>query len=138
VVSVWKRLLNHRLTFEDLACFDVSAKERIEMIRNLSSSSFSDACGNEIQFVATISTGESVELSPGGRQRRVTSENVDEYCALMEFTLLHQFDRSLAAIREGLGQVIPLRVLRLFVPQELEVWPFYPVIYPDIYPYITR
>jgi hypothetical protein len=58
---------------------------------------------------------------PSGSCIRVTFANRGHYCDLVEQFRLHEFDAHVAAIKRGVGHVVPIRLLSLFTWKELEV-----------------
>ena len=58
--------------------------------------------------------GPAVEVEPGGRARRVDRGSRHAYCDAVERFRLKELDRQLAAMRRGLGCVVPLGRLQLF------------------------
>lgn len=50
----------------------------------------------------------------------MTAANRAEYCSLVENYRLHEFDVAIAAIRKGLSAIVPIQLLPLFTPSELE------------------
>jgi hypothetical protein len=72
-------------------------------------------------FVFSGSDGVERELgSFGGRKRMVTFANRIEYCDAVVAARLSEFDAAVIAIRKGLGEVVPLRMLMLFSALQLE------------------
>lgn len=92
--------------------------ERHEPITN--EADFRAAFG-DIFFVCNSSTGEEVELMAGGSTTRVTFANRKRYVKMAVDYRLHEFDLQVAAIRRGIGSVVPMPALRLFTWQELEI-----------------
>ena len=64
--------------------------------------------------------GPAVEVEPGGASRRVNFENRGVYCDAVEKFRLRELDRQLAAMRRGLGCVVPLSLLQLFTWKQVE------------------
>jgi hypothetical protein len=60
-------------------------------------------------------------LFPGGGDVGVTAENRAEYIGSVHHWIEHQFDEQIAAIRAGIGCVMPVELLRLLAWEELEV-----------------
>ena len=54
------------------------------------------------------------------RYPRVTSDNRGEYVKLALNFRLHEFDTSVACVREGMARVVPVPLLSLFTGYELE------------------
>jgi len=60
-------------------------------------------------------------LCPGGSAIDLTFDNRAEYCDLVERYHLHEFDQQAAAVRAGLGTIVPLHLLNLFTWDQLEM-----------------
>lgn len=81
---------------------------------------FENAVG-DLKFVATTSDGVEVELVPGGREKGVTIGNCQEFVRLMIEQRLHESDKALFAMRDGLASVLPATTLPLLTWSELEL-----------------
>jgi hypothetical protein len=66
-------------------------------------------------FVATSSTGREVELVTGARGIAVGAHNCREYVNMVAQFRLHEFDRAIDAIREGITAVVPGTYIYLYV-----------------------
>jgi hypothetical protein len=64
--------------------------------------------------------GPAEEVEPGGATRRVNFANRGVYCDAVEKFRLRELDRQLAAMRRGLGCVVPLSLLQLFTWKQVE------------------
>ena len=73
----------------------------------------------DLPFSTSSATGHEVALSPH-THRRITRDNRDLYLQLALHFRLHEFDPQVRAVRQGLGQVVPLPLLSLFTGAELE------------------
>lgn len=131
---VWKRLQGDVPGFSDLAGMDIEVAELVSSVRYCDRSLTLDGKTQEpvtteeefaisfagLSFTTTLLSGKTVELIPEGASTRVTLENRLRWCELMERTRTREFDTQIAAIRRGMGQVVPLRALALFTPAEVE------------------
>eukprot|EP01126_Amoeba_proteus_P036032 TRINITY_DN3652_c0_g2_i6.p2 TRINITY_DN3652_c0_g2~~TRINITY_DN3652_c0_g2_i6.p2 ORF type:complete len:217 (-),score=50.63 TRINITY_DN3652_c0_g2_i6:96-746(-) len=72
-------------------------------------------------FVVTLSDMTKQVLVPNGRQILLTFENKDQYVKLAERARLDEAKHQVNAIRDGLGDVIPLSLLNLLTPEDLEI-----------------
>ena len=61
-----------------------------------------------------------MELRPGGASQELSYANRFEWAALAEAYLLHECDEHVAALRQGLSQIVPLEALYLLTAAELE------------------
>lgn len=74
--------------------------------------------GLDMEFSAPGASGREVRLHP--LWGHVTAENCQEYVRLAIHMRLHEFDEQVAAMREGLSQVVPVPMLSLFTGPEME------------------
>jgi hypothetical protein len=131
---VWKLLAGSTPTHEDLVAIDDLYAEFIHTIRHcdkdftlnsephapiLNDAAFAEAFPG-LTFVVTTSAGTTVDVIPGGSGIPVTFSNRLKYCEAVAHYRLHEFDTQIAALRRGIGHIVPLRVLSLFTWQELE------------------
>jgi hypothetical protein len=72
-------------------------------------------------FVVADTIGGSVELVPGGAERRLTFADRRAYVSRAVEYRLSEFDAQCEAIRRGLVSVVPQRSLQLFTGVELEI-----------------
>ncbi len=132
---LWKPLVGQPLAEEDITAMDLLYGQMIHAIRHcdrdysldakphppITSDEAFEAAFPDMYFLTNASTGEVVELVPGGAKTRLTFSNRLRFCDLVVQYRLHEFDTQVAAIRRGLGRVVPLRALRLLTATELEV-----------------
>ena len=98
----------------------------LPMPGDLTDSEFVGACamGRSVEqygaiFVENGFSGE--ELIPNGKETMVTNDNVEKFLALARKFFLHDgIDFLLAAIRQGIDEVMPVDSLLLFTAQELK------------------
>jgi hypothetical protein len=133
---VWKAMVGERAAFSDLVRMDGKFAELLSDLRNCHVEGRTNAAGllkpvarGEDDFAATYGTltfavvatsGEEVELVPGGRELPVTFANRTRFCDAAERFRLHEFDVQLAALRRGLANVVPISALRTFTWSECE------------------
>ncbi|XP_048853239.1 probable E3 ubiquitin-protein ligase HECTD4 isoform X2 [Brienomyrus brachyistius] len=74
-------------------------------------------------FTYVTMTGEDVELCPGGRSLCVSWENKEVYARAVRALRLRELQNAecMAAVRAGLGSIIPLQLLTLLSPLEVEL-----------------
>jgi len=115
----WKSLVGVPTTTKDIEAIDChsisSLKEALEMDKETFSTSFFE------DFTAILSNGESVELVPGGKERKVSYEDREEYVELYKNKRLHESDTQMKAIWKGIRALVPCPLLSLFTPQDLEL-----------------
>ena len=63
-------------------------------------------------------SGKMMVVLPG--VPRVTASNRAHYCAEALRLRLHEFDRQVAAVRQGMAAVVPISIISLLTPRELE------------------
>ncbi|EQC37606.1 hypothetical protein SDRG_05200 [Saprolegnia diclina VS20] len=121
---VWKLLTHETLTIDDLEAIDSLVVSSMNSIRRIDSdgvdaNSFEDVIQ---ETFATLSTdNRTVPIVPGGDAIAVTFENRGAFADGVETYRLHEFDAAAKFLREGLGLVVPLQVLRLFSWREVEM-----------------
>ena len=72
-------------------------------------------------FVTLLTDGSEVELCSGGRKKKLTLENLEEYIKLLIQTRLSEFDVQMKAIKSGINLIIPDNVLFFMTWQELDL-----------------
>ena len=108
----------------DLREIDLCVAQAIDMLRNLdahgvSAEVFTDYFNDT--FVTRDSSGATAELCDGGSNRPVTYGNHLEFADSMERFRLQECAVQLAAMRRGIGSVVPAGILSLFTHRELEL-----------------
>ncbi|XP_043571193.1 probable E3 ubiquitin-protein ligase HECTD4 [Chiloscyllium plagiosum] len=75
------------------------------------------------KFSYIAMTGEEVELCPGGKNIAVTWDNKDAYASAIRNLRLQEIENTdcMTAVRAGLGSIIPLQLLTLPTPLEMEL-----------------
>ena len=105
---VWKQLLKEEVTMADLEGIDTYSSQVLRDLKNYArylSDEYFEA-GVDQYFTTVLSTGEEVPLCPEGDSKKVTKENVQEFCDLVLDVRRHEADQQVEAIREGFLQVI--------------------------------
>jgi hypothetical protein len=124
---VWKLLVGETPTFDDLMAIDSITCKFLDAVRNcelddiVDQDLFALKYGDKLRFVYTGSDGVERELIKGGKSVSVTFHNREDYCNMVIEARLSEFNKQIAAISRGLGEVVPLRVLQLFSWAQLEV-----------------
>jgi E3 ubiquitin-protein ligase HERC2 len=118
-----KLLVADQPVVEDLEGIDFSLVKSLDLLRTIESKGVDSALFRDT-FFETFTTNSSddrtVELVSHGATIDVTFETRHQYCDLVLQHRLHEFDRQAAAIREGLGTIVPLSLLSLFGWEQLE------------------
>eukprot|EP00656_Telonema_subtile_P016446 TRINITY_DN18688_c0_g1_i2.p1 TRINITY_DN18688_c0_g1~~TRINITY_DN18688_c0_g1_i2.p1 ORF type:complete len:580 (-),score=186.68 TRINITY_DN18688_c0_g1_i2:103-1842(-) len=121
---VWKKLVGQQVTLKDLKGFDFSAYQAMEQLQNLDALGVTEDIFEDVfdeTFTTHDSAGQEVELLPGGSCRSLTYANSGEFAALMAQTRIHESDRQVQAIKQGLATVVPVDLLQLWGWQDLEL-----------------
>ncbi len=121
---IWKLIAGELPTLQDLEDIDQPVVRNFLYDFRHIDETMDEATFN-VSFYETFTTisadGKSVkELVHGGADKAVTFENRHEYCDLVENFRLHEFDKQAAAVRAGLGTVVPVTALNLHSGEDLE------------------
>merc|ERR1712216_743398 len=124
---VGKNLVGQPVEESDLEDVDMSVVTLVKNIRRLKAAGDIDslqAILSEIRWTAHLSDETEVELRPNGRNTPVTVDTCEEFCDELVKCRLHESDRYLAAIRDGLASIIPAAVAPLFMgrDEDQDVW----------------
>jgi len=114
---IWKLLVKDVPTRSDLDGINISYVQSLDRIRQYNEETMAYM---EQTFTLTTWDKKEVELIPGGSQELVTFETRDRYCDLCEQYCLHEYDAQAAAVRQGMGTVVPPHLLSLYSWQELD------------------
>ncbi|GMH91865.1 hypothetical protein TL16_g12175 [Triparma laevis f. inornata] len=121
---VWKALVGEAVEVGDVRDYDEAVYAIVAQVSSLAKEGkvddFENAVG-DLKFVATLSDGVEVELGAGGTDRSVTLENCAEYVERLIECKLHESDKALSAMRDGLGTVLPATILPFLGSSELEL-----------------
>lgn len=71
-------------------------------------------------FVTLLSNGKEVELCPGGKTRKVTKANMEEYINSIVNVRLNEAEKQMRAIREGVNYIMPLSICNMLNWQMIE------------------
>ncbi|KAG7389554.1 RING finger and SPRY domain-containing protein 1 [Phytophthora pseudosyringae] len=123
---VWRPLAGLDVSRAHLESVDVAVANNLTRVEELSTDT--EAATQEAEEVlgyltlsTTLSDGVEVPLVPQGEKMLVTLENRELYVQLVEKTRLTESSQQLAALKDGLGSVLPMELAPLFTPRELEV-----------------
>jgi len=121
--ACWKLLGGEQLTPGDLEEIDHMAIQSLNSLREIEKQGVDESTFEDVifeTFTTMSSDDREVELKLNGAEIPVTFQNRHEYCDLVLRYRLHEFDQQAAALRQGLGTMVPLRLLSLFTPGEVE------------------
>jgi hypothetical protein len=135
---VWKGLVGEKVNLEDLKEYDEACFSVVRQVRDFARKmeevggkgggedareaveGFENAVG-DLRFAANLSSGEEVELVEGGSGKAVTKENCLEWVERMIECRLHEGDKAVFAMRDGLASIIPSTLLPLLTWDQLEL-----------------
>lgn len=84
----------------------------------LSEKEFDEGC--EEVFTTRLSNGEEVELCEGGKQKKVTKENIQEFIDLILEARINENKAQMIAIKEGVELIIDVTKLAMLTWEEIE------------------
>lgn len=120
---VWKKLVGEQVTIEDLAAVDSMVINSMQKMRTIDQCGVTEEMFEDIvmETFSTLSADNRVvELVPNGTNLPVTFSNRCEYADLVEQYRLHEYDREIEALVQGMTKVIPAKLLACFTGAELE------------------
>jgi hypothetical protein len=118
---VWKPLVGVPNSLPDLKEIDHSFYYGVmEFLHGCTKDEF-DASFFDEKFQVTLSDMTHRALVPGGDKIPLTFDNKAEYLKLAEKVRLEEARHQVNAIRQGLADVVPLPLLNLCTPEDLEV-----------------
>ena len=120
---VWKQLVGQTLVREDLEAVDIMLVQSMVSVRTIERQGVTEEGFQDVimETFTTLTTDDRVvELLPGGAERPVTFRDRGEFADLVEYQL-REFHTQVAAMQQGLAQVLPRQLLTLFTWEELQV-----------------
>ncbi|XP_016128716.1 probable E3 ubiquitin-protein ligase HERC1 [Sinocyclocheilus grahami] len=121
---VWKQLCCIPLTLEDLEEVDLLYVQTLNSILHLEDSGITEQNFHEMipldTFVGQSADGKMVPIIPGGNSIPLTFSNRKEYVEHAIDYRLHEMDRQVAAVREGMSWIVPVPLLSLLTARQLE------------------
>ncbi|XP_016421585.1 probable E3 ubiquitin-protein ligase HERC1 [Sinocyclocheilus rhinocerous] len=121
---VWKQLCCIPLTLEDLEEVDLLYVQTLNSILHLEDSGITEQNFHEMipldSFVGQSADGKMVPIIPGGNSIPLTFSNRKEYVERAIEYRLHEMDRQVAAVREGMSWIVPVPLLSLLTARQLE------------------
>lgn len=119
-----KTILSIPLTEKDIQFVNESICKGVSQLRSIVQESSDDELGLFFSVDINSRDGtdvEEIDLIPGGRNRRVSSENVEEYSELMtKHYLYDNYRNSLYYLLNGIFEVIPQDYFAIFTESELQ------------------
>jgi len=119
----WKSIVGEKLDKGDLEGIDAFGSQFLDEIRfaeskGITKDNFTDVFA--YNWTTLLSDGTLVELKPNGKDRQVTFEEREEYIAAILQARMDECKVQMNAVREGLGYVVPLDLLKIFNWHQLE------------------
>ncbi|BGO89339.1 hypothetical protein NBRC10512_001746 [Rhodotorula toruloides] len=118
--SIYKACLDRPIGLEDMATIDAQLWQSLTW---MAENDITDVL--DLDFTSqyeSFGTLETCELMPDGANVPVTEENKHEYIRLLcEHRLKGRVEAQLEALKRGLGEIVPLKELRVFDEKELEL-----------------
>ncbi|NXI07054.1 HERC1 ligase, partial [Irena cyanogastra] len=121
---VWKQLCCIPLILEDLEEVDLLYVQTLNSILHIEDSGITEENFHEMipldSFVGQSADGKMVPIIPGGNSIPLTFSNRKEYVERAVEYRLHEMDRQVAAVREGMSWIVPVPLLSLLTAKQLE------------------
>ncbi|XP_065100040.1 probable E3 ubiquitin-protein ligase HERC1 isoform X2 [Paramisgurnus dabryanus] len=121
---VWKQMCCIPLGAADLEEVDLLTYRSLQGILHLDNSVINEENFTVMiplySFVAHSANGTLVPVVPGGHNLPLTFSNRNEYVERALNYRLHEMDRQVAAVREGMSSIIPVPLLSLLTARQLE------------------
>ncbi|XP_066271875.1 probable E3 ubiquitin-protein ligase HERC1 [Branchiostoma lanceolatum] len=121
---VWKQLAGMPLTIDDVEDVDALFVQSLRSIRDIDKSGVTSETFHEVIpldcFEGQSVDGRFVPIIPGGRSIPLTFHNRKEYVERALQYRLHEIDRQVSAVREGMAWIVPVTLLSLQTARHLE------------------
>ncbi|XP_028822113.1 probable E3 ubiquitin-protein ligase HERC1 [Denticeps clupeoides] len=121
---VWKQLCCIPLLLEDLEEADLLYVQSLNGILHIQDSGITEENFHEMipldSFIGQSADGKMVPIIPGGNSIPLTFFNRREYVERAIDYRLHEMDRQVAAVREGMSWIVPVPLLSLLTARQLE------------------
>ncbi|KAL7980305.1 hypothetical protein Chor_014634 [Crotalus horridus] len=121
---VWKQLCCIPLMLEDLEEVDLLCVQTLNGILHIEDSGITQENFHEMipldSFIGQSADGKMVPIIPGGNSIPLTFSNRKEYVERAIEYRLHEMDRQVAAVREGMSWIVPVPLLSLLTAKQLE------------------
>ncbi|KAL4617326.1 putative E3 ubiquitin-protein ligase HERC1 [Arapaima gigas] len=121
---VWKQLCSIPLSAQDLEEVDLLTYRSLQGILHLDNSGITEENFPVMipldSFTAHSADGKLVSVVPGGHNIPLTFSNRNEYVERTLDYRLHEMDRQVMAVREGMSSIIPVPLLSLLTAKQLE------------------
>lgn len=112
---IWKLLVGQPLALDDLNEIDSNFLSTLTAIREMDARTLAES---ELPFATPDCCGHNKRLSPA--HASITDANKELYARLATEFRLNEFNVAAQWVREGMARTLPLPLLSLFMPFELE------------------
>ncbi|GAA5978585.1 hypothetical protein JCM10908_004413 [Rhodotorula pacifica] len=118
--SIYKACLDRPIGLDDMALVDA---EMFRALTWMAENDITDVLDHEFTTqYDSFGTLETCELIPNGDEIPVTESNKLEYIRLLcEHRMRGRVEKQIEALKHGLGEIVPLKELRVFDEKELEL-----------------
>ncbi|TKA56149.1 hypothetical protein B0A53_01439 [Rhodotorula sp. CCFEE 5036] len=118
--SIYKACLDRPIGLEDMALVDA---EMFRALTWMAENDITDVLDHDFTTqYDSFGTLETCELIPNGAEIPVSESNKLEYIRLLcEHRLRGRVEKQIEALKHGLGEIVPLKELRVFDEKELEL-----------------
>uniref|UniRef100_A0A6Q2WPS0 HECT-type E3 ubiquitin transferase n=1 Tax=Esox lucius TaxID=8010 RepID=A0A6Q2WPS0_ESOLU len=117
---VWKQLCCIPLGGPDLEEVDLLTYRSLHGILHLDNSALAGITEPPLNRPPSSLDGKLVPVVPGGHNISLTFSNRNDYVERALDYRLHEMDRQVAAVREGMSSIIPVPLLSLLTARQLE------------------
>uniref|UniRef100_A0A0L8HTX3 HECT-type E3 ubiquitin transferase n=1 Tax=Octopus bimaculoides TaxID=37653 RepID=A0A0L8HTX3_OCTBM len=121
---VWKLLAGMALDISDLEEVDNFFVQTMAGIRNIQESGVNETNFHEYipldSFEGQSASGQMLPIVSGGKSIPLTFHNRKAYTEAATLYRLHEMDKQVAAVREGMAWIIPVPLLSLLTARNLE------------------
>ena len=95
---IWKQIIGDELSLDDLECMDSYSyqmlKNLLEKGSQLSEADFTASI--DLNFTTVLSNGEQIQLCEGGKEKKVTKANLQEF---VDSVMSARFNESAAQVK---------------------------------------
>eukprot|EP00854_Cymbomonas_tetramitiformis_P006713 gene6713-8033_t len=123
-LMTWKALVLDPVVPADLATLDPQASIGIAQMCQLDESEMVEMDENglwEFTWSTLLSDGTEHSLRPGGASEHLAFHDIPEYCKQVVEARLHESDRQLKKLRDGLAMVVPLSSIAILTAHDLQL-----------------
>jgi hypothetical protein len=118
----WKQLTDEDVTLDDLAEIDQMTVSVLSDLQRVDGSKSEQEFLEEydLYFTTILSNGEEIELSSGGKSKRVTFSNLKEFVRKSISMRFNECRAQIKHIKRGIDQTFDSKILRLLSWKDLQ------------------